>query len=256
DSPFEHARQCVLLSDPSFVPPSAPGYAGAVVRVLEGLLRRVRRRTLVLFTSHYLLRTVHQALAPLAKAPGRPLLARGGPGSRQGIAARHRLMPGSMLLGTASFWEGVDFPGEELEVLVITRLPFPGPGEPLIAARGERLLALGEEPFTNLFLPEAVLRFRQGFGRLIRSLDDRGAVLCLDPRLMTARYGEVFVRSLPVIPELISGPELVPAVESWFGTGGLLGPGTADAPPMRRGGSRKTLRQVIDGNYIVVRLEL
>src|SRR6185503_7346833 len=115
DSPFEHARQCVLLADPSFVPPTAPGHAAAVVRVLEGLLRRVRRRTLVLFTSHYLLRTVHAALAPLAATLGRPLLAQGVHGSRQGIAARHRLLPGSMLLGTASFWEGVDFPGEELE---------------------------------------------------------------------------------------------------------------------------------------------
>ena len=257
DSPFEHARQCVLLADPSFVPPSAPGYAAAVVRVLEGLLRRVRRRTLVLFTSHYLLRTVHAALAPLAATLGRPLLAQGVHGSRQGIAARHRLMPGSMLLGTASFWEGVDFPGEELEVLVITRLPFPVPGEPLITARGERLLSLGEEPFTNLFLPEAVLRFRQGFGRLIRSLDDRGAVLCLDPRLLTARYGEVFVRSLPVSPELVTGIELVPAVEAWFETGELQVPAAVAAEaPMRRGGSRKTLRQVIEGRYIVDRLEL
>jgi Rad3-related DNA helicase len=246
----------VLLADPSFVPPTAPGYAAAVVRVLEGLLRRVRRRTLVLFTSHYLLRTVHAALAPLAATLGRPLLAQGVHGSRQGIASRHRLLPGSMLLGTASFWEGVDFPGEELEVLVITRLPFPVPGEPLIAARGERLVALGEEPFTNLFLPEAVLRFRQGFGRLIRSLDDRGAVLCLDPRLLTARYGEVFVRSLPVSPELVSGLELVPAVEAWFETGELRVPAAAAEAPMRRGGSRKTLRQVIEGGYIVDRLEL
>jgi ATP-dependent DNA helicase DinG len=256
DSPFEHERQCVLLADPSFVPPTAPGYADAVTRILAGLLRRVPRRTLVLFTSHYLLRTVHAALAPLASALGRPLLAQGVHGSRQGITARHRRDRGSMLLGTASFWEGVDFPGEELEVLVITRLPFPVPGEPLISARGERLLALGEEPFTSLFLPEAVLRFRQGFGRLIRSLDDRGAVLCLDPRLLTARYGEMFVRSLPVTPALVPGTEFVSAIESWFETGDLAAsaaPVAADA--VRRGGTRKTLREVIDGGYVVDRLE-
>jgi Rad3-related DNA helicase len=255
DSPFEHERQSVLLADPSFVPPTAPGYAEAVTRILAGLLRRVPRRTLVLFTSHYLLRTVHAALAPLASALGRPLLAQGVHGSRQGIAARHRRDRGSMLLGTASFWEGVDFPGEELEVLVITRLPFPVPGEPLIAARGERLLALGEEPFTNLFLPEAVLRFRQGFGRLIRSLDDRGAVLCLDPRLLTARYGEVFVSSLPVAPALVPGSEFVSAIEGWFETGELAAPAAQVSDPLRRGGSRKTLREVIDGGYVVDRLE-
>ncbi len=216
----------------------------------------MRRRTLVLFTSNALLRSVHRRLAPLAAAIGRPLFAQGVDGSRQGIAARHRRLAGSMLLGTASFWEGVDFPGEELEVLVITRLPFPVPTEPLIAARSERLAALGEEPFAHLFLPEAVLRFRQGFGRLIRSLEDRGAVLCLDPRLVTARYGDMFVRSLPVVPDCLGSAEFAPQIEEWFATGELRSAGDPPTFHSERRGSRKKPLEVAEDRYVVDRLDL
>jgi Rad3-related DNA helicase len=252
DSPFEHSRQCILLADPGLVPPSAPGYAAAVARCLESLVVRVPRRTLVLFTSYALLRQVHARLAPVAAAVGRPLLAQGIHGPRQIIAQRHRNDPGSILLGTASFWEGVDFPGEELEVLVITRLPFPVPGEPLVAARAEKLLDEGVQPFTHLFLPEAVLRFRQGFGRLIRSLDDRGAVICLDPRLLTASYGELFVRSLPIRPRIALGDSLVESVVTWFAGGEL--PEVAEAPRRHRG-TRRSPRAAAAETYAVDELE-
>jgi ATP-dependent DNA helicase DinG len=253
-SPFEHERQCVLLADPGFPPPAAPEYGAAVGRCLERLLARVPRRILVLFTSNALLRQVHALLKPAAVRLGRPLLAQGIDGPRHALARRHRNDAGSVLLGTSSFWEGVDFPGDELEVLVITRLPFLVPGEPLTAARAERLAADGEHPFTSLFLPEAVLRFRQGFGRLIRSLDDRGAVICLDPRLLTASYGQVFARSLPVRPRIARGEEaLVESVIAWFATGGL----PAEAPPIassrerRRPGTARSPRAAAAQGYAV-----
>lgn len=250
ESPFEHARQCVLLADPGFTPPTAPGYAAAVARLLTSLVLGVPRRTLVLFTSNWLLREVWARVRPVAEAQGRPLFAQGLDGPRQVLARRFRQDPGAMLLGTSSFWEGVDFPGEELEVLVITRLPFPVPSEPLIAARSEKLAAAGEEPFVNLFLPEAVLRFRQGFGRLIRSLDDRGAVICLDPRLLTSSYGEVFRRSLPVRPTMVAGEMLAEAVAEWFATGEVAGAGDG-RPPRRRGGTKRTPQAVAEDVYLV-----
>lgn len=252
ESPFEHSRQCILLADPGFVAPTAPGYPQAVTRALASLTARVHRRTLVLFTSNALLRQVHSTLAPIAAESGRTLLAQGIHGPRQLLAHRHRNDPGSILLGTASFWEGVDFPGEELEVLVITRLPFPVPGEPLVSARAEKLLDEGSQPFTHLFLPEAVLRFRQGFGRLIRSLDDRGAVICLDPRLLTASYGEVFVRSLPVRPRIALGESLVESVITWF-RDGVLPEGFEE--PRRRRGTTRSPRAAAAESYAADRLE-
>ncbi len=250
DSPFEHARQCVLLADPGFTPPNAPGYAGAVANLLISFVLGVKRRTLVLFTSNWLLREVWARVRPIAEAQGRPLFAQGMDGPRQVLARRFRQDPGAILLGTSSFWEGVDFPGEELEVLVITRLPFPVPSEPLIAARSEKLSALGEEPFSSLFLPEAVLRFRQGFGRLIRSLDDRGAVICLDPRLMTSSYGEVFRRSLPVRPMMVAGELLAEAVAEWFATGEVAGAGDGRRPRGRRG-TKRSPQSVAEDVYLV-----
>ncbi len=255
DSPFEHARQCVLLADPGFTPPNAPGYAAAVANLLKSLVVGVPRRTLVLFTSNWLLREVWARVRPVAEAQGRPLFAQGLDGPRQVLARRFRQDAGAILLGTSSFWEGVDFPGEELEVLVITRLPFPVPSEPLIAARSEKLSAAGEVPFSSLFLPEAVLRFRQGFGRLIRSLDDRGAVICLDPRLLTSSYGEVFRRSLPVRPTMVAGELLAEAVAEWFATGEVaVGSGDARAARGRRG-TKRTPQSVAEDVYLVDQLD-
>jgi ATP-dependent DNA helicase DinG len=121
------------------------------------------------------------------------------------------------LLGAASFWEGVDFPGAALEVLIIARLPFPVPTDPLVAARAEQIEAEGGDAFRDLMLPEAVLRFRQGIGRLIRSAEDRGAVIVADPRIARASYGKHFLATLPAPPFVLRAPdEVVESVRDWL----------------------------------------
>jgi ATP-dependent DNA helicase DinG len=145
------------------------------------------------------------------------LLAQDVSGSRARVAERFVSTPGAVLLGTASFWEGVDFPGEALEALAIVKLPFLVPDDPLVAARCDRLRRLGEEPFRDYVLPEAVLRFAQGFGRLVRSRHDRGAVLLLDSRLGDRGYRKAFLAALPVEPEVFHETSaLVERVTGWL----------------------------------------
>jgi ATP-dependent DNA helicase DinG len=122
-----------------------------------------------------------------------------------------------LLLGTASFWQGIDLPGELLEVLVVTRLPFGVPTDPRFAARSEFLEQQGGRPFVDLYLPEAVLRFKQGFGRLIRRRTDRGILVVLDPRMMARSYGKRFLDALPVpVERMPSGAALVERCAEWW----------------------------------------
>ena len=117
------------------------------------------------------------------------------------LVERFRASRGAVLLGVQSLWEGVDFPGETLEMLVVAKLPFSVPDDPLVVARGERLRERGRDPFRADAVPEAVVRFRQGVGRLIRRSDDRGILVVCDPRLATASYRGPFLKALPVDPE-------------------------------------------------------
>src|SRR5207253_7168536 len=139
------------------------------------LARATGRNQLVLFTAHERLR---RARARLADRLGREhvLLAQDWDGSASALSDRFRRERGAILLGVQSLWEGVDFPGEALEIVVVTKLPFSVPDDPLVQARGERLQAAGRDPFRDDAVPEAVLRFRQGVGRLIRRADDRGVL--------------------------------------------------------------------------------
>jgi ATP-dependent DNA helicase DinG len=145
-----------------------------------------------LFTSH---RALHAAARQLAAMPYPRLVQ--GDAPRATLLDRFRATPGAVLLGTASFWEGVDVPGDALSLVVIDKLPFQPHTDPLVAARMQACAETGRDPFAEIQLPQAALALKQGFGRLIRRRDDRGIVAILDPRIVTRTYGRVFVDSLP-----------------------------------------------------------
>ncbi len=195
-SPFDFARQALLAIPTDLPEPGRPGYAEAVRDLSEKAILLADGRTFVLFTAYSLLRRVHGELAPMLQARGyRPL--------RQGEDHRHRLLKTfaddatSVLFGTDSFWEGVDVPGRALEQVIISRLPFKVPTEPVLEARAEAIERAGGDPFMEYTVPQAVIKFKQGFGRLIRHRDDRGVVLILDTRVVKKGYGRIFLRSLP-----------------------------------------------------------
>lgn len=197
-SPFDYDRAVELV-----LPEAMPDPAGEAMafraEVAEQTLRHLLAnggRALVLCTSWEFVRALGAALrAPLAAA-GIELLVQGeAPLAR--LLEQKRAAPTSVLLGTDSLWEGIDLPGDLLTLLVITRLPFQSPGHPLTQARLAAMKAAGRDPFAEHSLPEAVLRFRQGFGRLIRGSQDRGKVVVLDPRVRTKRYGRAFLQALP-----------------------------------------------------------
>lgn len=204
ESPFPLDRMVRSVVLEGSAPNDAAYVDGLAAAVAS--LAALRRSTLVLLTSFQMLEGLATRLrAPLA-ALGVPLLAQAPGAPAAPLADAFRERPGSVLLGTASFWEGVDFPGAALEILVIARLPFPVPTDPVVEARSERISAEGGDPFKELMLPEAILRFRQGIGRLIRSATDRGAVLVADPRLLRAGYGARFAACLPSRPAVARTP--------------------------------------------------
>ena len=153
-------------------------------------------RTLVLFTSYDQLKRTSQAIAPSLIKEGVVVYEQGEGASPHSLLETFRNTERAVLLGTRSFWEGVDIPGDALSVLVIVKLPFDVPSDPLIAARSE----LYEDAFNEYYLPEAILKFRQGFGRLIRAASDRGVVAILDRRILTKQYGRAFLEAMPACP--------------------------------------------------------
>ncbi len=192
-SPFDFA-QAALVYVPSDIPePGQPGYQKAVETALIDLLRATRGRALVLFTSHSQLQHTYRAIARKLEEEDIMVLAQGLDGSRRQVLDTFRTNERMALFGTKSFWEGVDVVGEALSCLAIARLPFSVPSDPIFAARSETF----DDPFGQYAVPEAVLRFRQGFGRLIRSKTDRGVVIVLDKRVLTKSYGKLFIESLP-----------------------------------------------------------
>ena len=214
-SPFPFDENCLVLVASDLGDPNDEGFAAPVSDLVSGLVSLVARRTMVLFTSYRLCFAVAAALAK--RGVDGPVLVQGAGESREILSERFRRHPNGLLLGVASFWEGVDFPGEELEVLVIPKIPFPVPTEPIVEARAQRFSALGEDPFERIFLPEAILRMRQGAGRLIRRMDDRGVIVILDSRLGTRPYGETILSALPSRNiRHVASAECVSSVARWF----------------------------------------
>jgi len=192
-SPFDYENSTLLYLVNDIPEPDQPGYQQAVERVLVELCKATRGRALVLFTSHSQLQATARAIAEPLERAGILVFEQGEGGSRRQLLEGFRLSERAVLLGTRSFWEGVDVPGQALSSLIITRLPFTVPSEPIFAARSQTF----KQPFQQYAVPEAILRFRQGFGRLIRSRSDRGVVTVLDRRILTKAYGRHFLESLP-----------------------------------------------------------
>ena len=192
-SPFDYKRAALILLPADMPEPNTAEYLESLCRAVADVTRSSAGRALVLFTSYASLRAVHAALSePLGKE-GITVLGQGIDGSPRQMVRMLTVHPNTVLLGTSSFWEGVDIPGDTLSLLIITRLPFAVPTDPVFAARS----ALYDDPFHQYALPQAVIRFKQGFGRLIRTKTDRGVLVVLDQRIASKSYGPTFLGSLP-----------------------------------------------------------
>ena len=193
-SPFDFERQALLYLPQGLPPdPNDPSFTDAVVEAALPVLRSSGGRAFLLFTTLRALRRAHELLRERIE---HPLLVQG-TGSRSELLARFRTLGNAVLLGAASFWEGVDVRGEALSLVVIDKLPFAPPDDPVLAARIEAVRAQGGNPFSELQLPQAVLQLKQGAGRLIRDETDRGVLMLCDPRLLSRSYGRLILQSLP-----------------------------------------------------------
>lgn len=196
-SPFNYGEQAMVMVVKDISSPDMQSYLNEVRTHLISILDIMKGRTLVLFTSYKMLNSFYYQLKE-------DLLQRGiriykqGEDSRKQIIENFKEGEKGVIFGTASFWEGIDIQGDDLSCVVIMKLPFLVPSEPIVEAKIEKMKREGKNPFINFMLPNAVIKFKQGFGRLVRSKDDRGIVLVFDPRIYTKSYGKVFLRSLPV----------------------------------------------------------
>lgn len=196
DSPFDFARNALLYHPPDLPDPTSPRYTVALLEAMLPVLTASQGRAFLLFTSF---RALREAAAWLTDRLDYPLLVQGE--APKGVLLRQfRAAGNAVLLGTASFWEGVDVRGEALSCVIIDRLPFAAPGDPVVQARIESLRQRGEDPFLYYQLPHAAITLKQGVGRLIRDVSDRGVLVLCDPRLLTKSYGRVFLDSLPPMP--------------------------------------------------------
>jgi DNA polymerase-3 subunit epsilon/ATP-dependent DNA helicase DinG len=206
-SPFDYENS-TLLYIPNNIP--EPNDRQGHQRALEGALIRLCKttggRTLVLFTSYAQLQRTSRAIAPALGDAGIIVYEQGEGASPHALLESFRAAEQAVLLGTRAFWEGIDIPGDDLSVLVIVKLPFAVPSDPIVAARSETF----EQPFYQYNIPEAILDFRQGFGRLIRSESDRGVAVILDRRLLSKQYGRLFIDSLPQCTQRVGPLENLP----------------------------------------------
>jgi ATP-dependent DNA helicase DinG len=208
-SPFSYERQAVLYVPRRMPEPRSPAFVERAAQEVARLVGLSRGRAFVLFTSYANMNAVAERLA--GEIPY-PLLIQG-EAPKPALLERFRSTPGAVLLATASFWQGVDVVGDQLSCVIIDKLPFASPGDPVVAARIERLTARGENAFADYQVPVAVLMLKQGLGRLIRSAADRGILAVLDSRLVERPYGRRFLASLPPARLVHDLAE----VESWWG---------------------------------------
>ncbi len=195
DSPFDYPNQAVLYVPDGLPDPNSPGYTDAVVEQSIPVIEASGGRTFLLFTSH---RALQRAAEMLEGRIEYPILVQGS-APRSRLLDQFRELGNAVLLGTGSFWEGVDVRGEALSCVIIDKLPFASPGDPILQARIDAMRESGGNPFMQYQLPQAVISLKQGVGRLIRDVNDRGVLMLCDPRLGSKGYGRVFIDSLPAM---------------------------------------------------------
>ena len=217
-SPFDYLRQAVCILPEDATAYDDPAHDLQMTALIDAIAGSLDGHTLVLFTSYGPLKRVWSLLQERLDSRGIASLAQGLDGTRRQILQSFLADPRTVLLATSSFWEGVDIPGDRLRCVIIDKLPFPVPTDPLVRARSELL----RDPFGEYILPVAIIRLRQGFGRLIRSASDRGAVVLCDPRLRTRQYGLGFLQALPPAPMAVTAFDRVPALVEAFVNSGAL----------------------------------
>ncbi len=201
--PFNYDEQAMLAIPLDMPEPYTKEFTTQALKVLKELLIANQGRSLVLFTSYGMLNTFYYKLKPQLEDTKLNLY-------RQGEKSRHLLIQNfkddlaPVIMGTDSFWEGIDIPGQKLSSVIIVKLPFQVPTDPIIEAKVEELESAGKNAFSNYMLPRAVIKFKQGFGRLIRSKSDSGAVVVLDKRIINKRYGKAFINSIPQGCQLVT----------------------------------------------------